>query len=196
MTPSLQVDSAYIDLFWLPLGAGGHSVRWNGRIFEWINARIEHRSPHDLYHSALVVHLPTTSYVIEMTPVRPRSKLGRGVVATGPVGLRMLGQSSWFRYEIHRWESGTIADKSESVQSPRRLTVDEEQCVRAHRVVSEVPTSTWGRDELGTGDMWNSNSVVSWVLTRAGVDATTITPPLEGSAPGWAAGIVAALRGA
>ncbi|OZF06436.1 hypothetical protein CH300_10325 [Rhodococcus sp. 15-1154-1] len=82
------------------------------------------------------------------------------------------------------------------MQSPGRLTVDEEQCVRAHRVVSEVPTSTWGRDELGTGDMWNSNSVVSWVLTRAGVDATTITPPREGSAPGWAAGIVAALRGA
>ena len=28
-----------IDLYWLPLGAGGRSVRWNGRIFEWAAAR-------------------------------------------------------------------------------------------------------------------------------------------------------------
>ena len=30
-----------IDLYWLPLGAGGHSVRWNGRIFEWVAAGLE-----------------------------------------------------------------------------------------------------------------------------------------------------------
>jgi hypothetical protein len=27
-----------IDLYWLPLGAGGHSVRWHGRVFEWFAA--------------------------------------------------------------------------------------------------------------------------------------------------------------
>jgi hypothetical protein len=32
-----------IDLYWLPLGAGGHSVRWNGRVFEWFAARLAHR---------------------------------------------------------------------------------------------------------------------------------------------------------
>ena len=27
-----------IDLYWLPLGAGGHSVRLNGRVFEAVAA--------------------------------------------------------------------------------------------------------------------------------------------------------------
>lgn len=35
MTAQTQVYSPCIELSWLPLGAGGHSVRWNGRIFEW-----------------------------------------------------------------------------------------------------------------------------------------------------------------
>lgn len=26
---------ASVDLFWLPLGAGGHFVGWNGRLYEW-----------------------------------------------------------------------------------------------------------------------------------------------------------------
>ena len=52
-----------IDLYWLPLGAGGHSVRLNGRVFEALAARLEHRRPCDLYHSALVVHLPEGRFV-------------------------------------------------------------------------------------------------------------------------------------
>jgi hypothetical protein len=28
-----------VDLYWLPLGAGGHSVRLNGRVFEAVAAR-------------------------------------------------------------------------------------------------------------------------------------------------------------
>ena len=32
-----------IDLYWLPLGAGGHSVRLNGLVFEWVVARLERR---------------------------------------------------------------------------------------------------------------------------------------------------------
>jgi hypothetical protein len=47
-----------VDLYWLPLGAGGHSVRLNGRIFEAIMARLEQRPTKDLYHSALVVRVP------------------------------------------------------------------------------------------------------------------------------------------
>jgi hypothetical protein len=33
-----------VELYWLPLGAGGHSVRLNGKIFEWFAARFEHRN--------------------------------------------------------------------------------------------------------------------------------------------------------
>jgi hypothetical protein len=46
-------SAAGIDLYWLPLGAGGHSVRLNGRVFEAVVSRLEHRPACDLYHSAL-----------------------------------------------------------------------------------------------------------------------------------------------
>ncbi len=36
---------AGIDLYWLPLGAGGHSVRLNGRVFEAVVSRLEHEKP-------------------------------------------------------------------------------------------------------------------------------------------------------
>jgi hypothetical protein len=57
-----------------------------------------------------------------------------------------------------------------------------------------VPSLTWGRDDLGTGDMWNSNSLISWVLARTGHDMTTVRPPDRGRAPGWQAGLVLASR--
>jgi hypothetical protein len=61
-------------------------------------------------------------------------------------------------------------------------------------VVPRVPTPVWGRDELGTGEMWNSNSVIAWVIARSGIDAESIQPPQGGRAPGWRAGVVVARR--
>jgi hypothetical protein len=42
--------------------------------------------------------------------------------------------------------------------------------------------------------MWNSNSLIAWLLTRAGIDAQGLEPPTGGRAPGWRAGIDVALR--
>ena len=42
--------------------------------------------------------------------------------------------------------------------------------------------------------MWNSNSVIAWVLARSGIDADSIHPPAGGRAPGWRAGLVVAHR--
>jgi hypothetical protein len=39
--------------------------------------------------------------------------------------------------------------------------------------------------------MWNSNSVVAWLLERSGHDAD-LRPPGGGRAPGWAAGVALA----
>jgi hypothetical protein len=39
-----------VDLYWLPLGAGGHSVRLNGRVYEAVAARLARRPACDLYH--------------------------------------------------------------------------------------------------------------------------------------------------
>src|SRR5436190_401470 len=96
-----------VDLYWLPLGAGGRSVRSNGKAYEaWCACR-EHRSRCDLYHGA--------------PPV-------------------------------------------------------------------------WGRDDLETGEMWNSNSIVAWLLVTGGIDPDLAHLPARGRAPGWRAGLVHARR--
>lgn len=65
---------AAIDLYWLPLGAGGHSVRLNGKVFEAIAARLAHRGPCDLYHSALILKVPEGRFVIEQAPTKQRGR--------------------------------------------------------------------------------------------------------------------------
>ena len=115
---------ASVDLYWLPLGAGGHSVRLNGRIFEFVAARVARRPTCDLYHSALVVRVPEGSFVIEQAPVRDGSGPQRGVVAEGPVASRWASRWRIFRYEVRRWHDGSIPDVDEAVESPRRLTED------------------------------------------------------------------------
>jgi hypothetical protein len=182
-----------LDLFWLPLGAGGHFVRLNGRLYEALVARRERRPRLDLYHSALLVTVPDGAYVIEQAwPIPDRNGAARGVVAEGPVGWRRTGSLRALRYEIRCWRGGVIPDVAEAVESPRRLSEDERCVRRVLELVPEAPTPVWGRDELGAGEMWNSNSVVSWLLSRSGLDAQAIEPPQGGRAPGWRAGIVAA----
>jgi hypothetical protein len=57
-----------------------------------------------------------------------------------------------------------------------------------------VPLPVWGRDELGAGEMWNSNSVTSWLVEQSGLDARGIPLPADGRAPGWEAGIAVSRR--
>lgn len=185
---------AGIDLYWLPLGAGGRSVRLNGRIFEAVAARLERRTPCELYHSALAVSLPQGEFVVEMAPAWHGDGDERGVVGEGAVGARAAGRLRLFRYEIRRWCGGVIPDADEAVESPRRLSADPETAGRLLELVPTVPRPVWGRDELRLGEMWNSNSVVSWLLARAGLDAASMTPPAGGRAPGWDAGVTAARR--
>ena len=104
---------ARVDLYWLPLGAGGHSVRLNGRAFEWFAARIEHRDRCDLYHSGLEVDVPEGRFVIEQAPIRDGGE--RGVVAEGAVGTSAAGRFRLFRYEVRRWRDGIIPDVGEAV---------------------------------------------------------------------------------
>ena len=111
----MNVQRPSVDLYWLPLGAGGHSVRLNGRVFE-------------------------------------------------------------------------------AVESPRRLTADPGMSRRLLDLVPFVPTPVWGRDELGAGEMWNSNSFISWLIASSGLDAESIRVPAGGRAPGWRAGLVVARR--
>jgi hypothetical protein len=185
--------AAGIDLYWLPLGAGGHSVRLNGRLFEAVAALRDRRERLDLYHTALIVHLPDGRFVIEQGPAGRRNS-GHGAVAEGAVGARWAGRLRLFRYEVRCWRDGVIPDVAEAVDSPQRLSNNEQLARRLLELVPTVPTAVWGKDELGTGEMWNSNSVVSWLLESAGVSTRSVVPPERGRAPGWNAGVVVARR--
>jgi hypothetical protein len=187
------MSAARVDLYWLPLGAGGHSVRFNGKMFEAVAARLAHRTPQELYHSALTVTLPEGSFVIEQAPVK-RDGVDRGVVAEGPVGARWAGRFRLLRYEIRRWREGIIPDIDEAVASPQRLSDDLALARHVLELVAAVPTPVWGRDELRAGEMWNSNSIIAWTLARAGVDLGAVHLPTGGRAPGWAAGVAIASR--
>jgi hypothetical protein len=185
-------SAASIDLFWLPLGAGGSFVRGNGRVFEAVVSRLAHRPACDLYHSALEVTVDGGRFVIEQTPVPDTHGTERGVVAEGAVGARWARGLRIFRYEIRRWNGGRIPDVDEAVDSPVRVSTDPSRARRLLDLVPHVPTLTWGRDELRTGDMWNSNSVVAWLIACVEIDAAAIPPPHAGRAPGWLAGLAAA----
>jgi hypothetical protein len=185
-------DGASIDLYWLPLGAGGRSVRWNGRIYEASAAALGRRPARDLYHSALVVMQRGDSYVVEMAPVWATNGENRGVVCVGPVGARWLGRYRAFCYEVRCWRDGYIPDVAAAVDSPQRVSNSPDQVAGLFDVVRLVPSLTWGRDEIGSSEMWNSNSLVSWLLAETGLDMTAIHPPAGGRAPGWHAGLALA----
>lgn len=193
-TPSREGAGSSVALYWLPLGAGGGNrlIRASGHLYEAAVARHDHRPRRALYHSALKVVLDGVPFVVEMTPVWDSHDPGRGVVAEGAVGTSWLGARRLFRYEIRRWRRGSIADIAFAVDSPRQLSLDRGRAARVLHLVPSFPTATWGQDELRTGEMWNSNSLTSWLLASSGHDTAGITPPAGGRAPGWDAGLVRA----
>jgi hypothetical protein len=182
-----------IDLYWLPLGAGGHSVRLNGLVFEALAARLQHRDRSDLYHSALEVYVPEGRFVIEQAPAWGEN-VERGVVAEGPVGTRAAGRFRLFRYEVRRWRDGVIPDVAEAVDSPCRLSDDPDSALRLLDLVPQVPTPVWGREEMQLGELRKSTSLLSWLIARSGLDVETVKRPIGGRAPGWDAGVVLARR--
>jgi hypothetical protein len=197
--PARDADAAgrrksAVALYWIPLGAGAHVVRISGKLYKAASALVARRPRCDLYHSALVIAAPAGDFVIEQAPVPDLHGERRGVVAEGPVGMRWLGRFRVFRYEIRCWQGGRIPDINRAIGSPVRITDDFDVAARILETLPSIPTPVWGRDGLDTGEMWNSNSVVSWVLARSGAGIETIHPPPNGRAPGWDAGIAVAAR--
>lgn len=191
MTTSGPSNGA-VDLYWLPLGAGDHVVKHCGRLYEAAVAARERRDRRDLYHAALEVHLDGDRYVIESAPAWDRAEPDRGVVVEGSVGLASLGRSKWFRYEVRCWRDGIIPDAAYAVDSPRRVSAEPLRAQQVLEIAPSFPPWTWGRDEQRLGDMWNSNSLIAWLLVGSGHDLDLIAPPPRGRAPGWHAGVLAA----
>jgi hypothetical protein len=189
----MPASDASVELYWIPLGAGGHSVRLNGKVYEALTAARSRREQCDLYHAALVLTIDGERHTIEVTPSPDADDQSRGVVATGAVGSRWAGWLRLFRYEVRCWPGGTIPDLRYAVETGQ-LTDDPRVARRLLALVPTVPTPVWGRDELRTGDMWNSNSVVAWLIATAGLPTDGLRPPPHGRAPGWDAGLELARR--
>jgi hypothetical protein len=195
LTTAMQTSrTAAVDLYWIPLGAGGRCVRFNGRVFEAVQAARRHRPRCDLYHAALVVELDGEDYTIEVAPSPDADAASRGVVVTGAVGSRYVGWLRLFRYEVRCCRGGSIPDLAEAVGGPCRLTNGPRVARRLLDLVATVPGPVWGRDELKAGEMWNSNSMIAWLIATAGLSTDHLHPPPRGRAPGWDAGLVVARR--
>ena len=169
-------------------------MRSSGKAFEAVVAAFAGRPRLDLYHSALLVRCDGADFAIEMTPVPDENGVARGVAGEGAVGNRWVRRLRIFRYESRCWPGGSIPDLAEAVDSPIRLTEAESLARRVVELVPLAPSPVWGRDELATGEMWNSNSLISWLLVRSGIGVDGVSPPAGGRAPGWRAGVVAAQR--
>jgi hypothetical protein len=87
--------AAAVDLYWLPLGAGGHFVRLNGRAYEALMARIARRPAYDLYHSALQVQVPEATFVVEQTPVPDLSAARRKFCRVEGVAAGLTNVMAW-----------------------------------------------------------------------------------------------------
>jgi hypothetical protein len=194
MSSAPTAGAAAADLYWIPLGAGGHSVRFNGKVFEAIEAARQHRARCDLYHAALIVAWDGDRYTIEIAPSPNADEQSRGVVATGAVGSRYAGWLRLFRYEVRCWRGGSIPDLGYAVGGPHRVTSDPRIARRLLDLVPSVPTPVWGRDELQAGEMWNSNSVIAWLIATLGLPTDVLRPPPQGRAPGWDSGLEVARR--
>lgn len=199
MAEGAAVPQVALELYWVPLGAGpgvgARVVRTSGRSYEALVATAQHRARQPLFHAALVARMATATVVVEVAPVPDdRGRSERGVVGGGPVGMRALGRFRVFRYEVRRWEGGTIPDLPFAIDSPVVITADAAQVQGVLDLLPGVPTPVWGRDELRAGEMWNSNSVVAWAITRADLLEAAGQPPLGGRAPGWDAGVRVAQR--
>src|SRR4051812_6840119 len=118
------MSAAAVDLYWIPLGAGGHCVRRCGRLFEALQAAHERRPGRALFHAALIVELDGDRHTIELAPSPDADGATRGVVGTGPVGSRRVGRLRLFRYEVRCWRDGSIPDLAFAVGGPCRLTTD------------------------------------------------------------------------
>ena len=184
--------SGFADLWWIPVGAGGHFVVYASGLWERMCAMRNRRAARRLFHAALEIHVGDDHLLVEMAPAWGAHSGSHGIVKTGPVGIRILGRSRLFRYEVRCREDGSLPDREYAPEAPTRMEFTLGSAEQVRECLLLVPGHVWGRDALGVGDMWNSNSLIAWLLVSAGCDVRGIHPPAGGEAPGWAAGIAAA----
>jgi hypothetical protein len=183
-------DSAL--LLWIPVGAGTRFQRLTLNVYERLWAKLARRPRSTLVHAGLKLACGGQRFTVELMPA-PRGRADHGEV-TGPVGLRWLGRLRWFRYQVCVFERAALPDEQWVVGSPIVVASGTEAVSRLVALAKEVPAHTWGRRAPGAAEMWTSDSAISWMLVKAGLDPGACAPPSECIAPGWSAGIFEARR--
>lgn len=190
----MKRDHDYVELLWLPVGVETNRFQQASlRLWEAFEAARARRRRCRLVHAGLRL-CPGESgpFTLELMPAWQG---GRGTpLATGSVGFRGADRFALFRYQLHCDDGGTFPDERWAIGEP--LVVSRESGVpeRILALAAKVPRYTWGRRVRGTSEMWTSDSVVSWLLTRAGIDLAQFGPPPGTRAPGWQAGLEIARR--
>jgi hypothetical protein len=178
---------SWVDLYWLPVGAGTRFQKTSLRLYESIAARLSHREPQTLVHAGLVGSLDGERFTLELMPALPGANADGEV--TGPVGVRLAGRVRIFRYQVCLSAKDVLPDQEWAVAPALRLTEGAELVRRLRTQARRVPSYTWGRKRRGHPEMWTSDSAVSWILATAGIDAAAIRVPSGCRAPGWRAGL-------
>ena len=183
-----------VDLYWIPLGAGGHCVRFNGRVFEALEAARQHRQRCDVYHAALVVELDGDRYTIEIAPSPNADEASRGVVATGAVGsryARLAAPVSLRDPLLARRVNPRSRLGGRRPPPAHQRSTDRPPATRPHR---DRAHARLGTRRARSGREWNSNSDDRLAdRHRRSVDRD-LRPPPRGRAPGWDAGLEVARR--
>ncbi len=178
---------AYLDLFWLPVGAGTHLQRASLVAYESVAAALARRHRSILCHAGLKGVLDGRTFTLELTPV-PAAQDTPPLI-TGAVGSPLAGRLRIFRYQLICRESDALPDEQWAVEHPVRLTEDAAAIQRLFDVAPTVPAYTWGRRVQGASEMWTSNSAISWLLLESGISLADVHVPRGATAPGWQAGI-------
>jgi hypothetical protein len=181
--------NAGVELYWIPVAAGTPRLqRASLRVWEAFEAARARRPRATLFHTALKLWPPSgQALTLELVPAFKGAN--QTSLASGPVGVR--GADRWliFRYQLLLVPGASLPDEQWAVESPVCLSTEAATASRLLELAPAVPGHTWGRRVKGTHEMWTSDSVVSWLLVRAGLDLTRVQPPAGGRAPGWGAGI-------
>ncbi|MEM9073776.1 MAG: hypothetical protein AAGE52_35120 [Myxococcota bacterium] len=176
----------YVKLFHIPVGGDSASsiLGVMGSLF------VKNPYNRTFYHSALEVQRVENGecvrYVIEL------QNYVEGAQAQQDVGQVLSGGFGPFVsafagriYGIRKWKNGEIEDIDTAAPNPRVVTDDCNAVDRVLALVTQIPTHDYGTD-------WTSNSVISWLLERAGLNPNTLPPPPGGIRPGWEEGAAAA----
>lgn len=183
-------SGSYVDLYWIPVGAGTTFQRGSLLLYEFVAAALGRRGRRTLVHAGLTGSIEGRRFTMELMPA-PRGPNVRGEVI-GPVGARWAGRLRVFRYQVCVFEKDALPDQQWAVTPPVRMTEDANTVSRILELSRTVPAYVWGRRRPGHPEMWTSDSSASWILTKAGVDAEGIALPERCRAPGWSAGLVEA----